>query len=82
VTPGDALRLLQRVCALPGHAFWPDDLSLAELGRTLGSLIGHRQVTDAYLVALAASREGVLATLDRGVAAVSGKTPGSVEFIS
>ena len=30
---------------------------------------GHRQVTDAYLVGLARSHDGVLATLDQGIAA-------------
>ncbi len=46
--------------------FWPDSLSYAEID-TAG-IIGHRQVTDAYLAALARSRTGRLATLDEGLA--------------
>lgn len=34
------------------------------------SLVGHRQVTDAYLLALAKQQDGKLATLDRGVASL------------
>lgn len=45
--------------------FWPDSLSYADAG--LGHVVGHRQVTDAYLAALAASRGGRLATLDQGL---------------
>lgn len=81
VTPADALHLLRRVCALPGHEFWPDDISLPEAQSTITGLFGHRQVTDAYLVALAASHEGILATLDRGVGAVATGKTGCVEFI-
>lgn len=60
--------LLRRISALPEHEFWPDDanyLKLPERGVT-----GHRQVTDAYLVLLAASHEGVLATMDQALAAI------------
>lgn len=46
--------------------FWPDSLSYADAA--LDRVRGHRQVTDAYLVSLAASRGGVLATLDEGLA--------------
>ena len=65
VTPGEALALLERVRHLPGHDFWPDDISLndALAGK---SLTGHRQITDAYLLALASVHGGVLASLDRG----------------
>ena len=60
--------LLRRISALPNHQFWPDDanyLLLPEKG-----LLGHRQVTDAYLVLLASAHSGVLATLDEGLAAI------------
>jgi toxin-antitoxin system PIN domain toxin len=82
VTPAGALNLLRRVCALPGHEFWPDDISLPEAHSAMARLFGHRQVTDAYLVALAVSHDGILATLDRGVAAVAtGRNIGCVDFI-
>lgn len=46
--------------------FWADSISYTEA--ELDHVIGHRQVTDAYLVALARSRGAELATLDRGLA--------------
>jgi toxin-antitoxin system PIN domain toxin len=48
------------------HEFWPDTVSFA--GVELGGVVGHRQVTDAYLAQLARSRNGQLATLDSGLA--------------
>lgn len=69
-----AQRLAQ---ALTGrhHEFWPDSLSLLEPQRLNWShVLGSRQVTDAYLLALAEQRGGRLVTFDRGisVAAVHG----------
>lgn len=69
VSPRQAARLLAAVTAQPGHEFWPDTLELAGVAEFSSlALVGHRQVTDAYLVALARSHGGRLATLDRGVA--------------
>ena len=66
VSPRQAIDLLRRMTRLPEHRFWPDNLSLRDaVGNA--DLTGHRQVTDAYLLALAAKHEGVLATLDRGM---------------
>jgi hypothetical protein len=48
------------------HEFWPDSVSFADV--EVGGVIGHRQVTDAYLAQLARSRRGQLATLDSGLA--------------
>ena len=59
----------------PAHAFWPDAISLLEPGRLEWErLLSSRQVTDAYLLALAVEQGGRLVTLDRGVplAAVRG----------
>ena len=50
------------------HTFWSDDLGYAEVD--MRAVVGHRQVTDAYLAALARARGGRLRTLDRGLAAV------------
>ncbi|HRC85128.1 MAG TPA: PIN domain-containing protein [Thermoanaerobaculia bacterium] len=67
-TPAEAIQLLRRIRALPGHEFWADDISLAtsEWVDPL-RLIGHRQVSDAHLLALALKNGGRLATLDRGI---------------
>ena len=52
----------------PGHEFWPDDLSYTDAD--LSQVIGHRQVTDAYLVSLVRchGQDARLATLDQGLA--------------
>jgi len=58
------LRLLH---ANPRCEFWPDKLSYADAD--LSHVRGHRQVTDAYLAALAATHDGaLLATLDERLA--------------
>lgn len=49
-----------------GHEFWPDTVSFADV--EVGGVVGHRQVTDAYLAQLARSRKEQLATLDSGLA--------------
>jgi len=66
---GDGARsFLVEVLASDRHRFWPDDLSYDQVA--LGSVVGHRQVTDAYLAGLARKRGGRVATLDRGLAAL------------
>lgn len=69
--PGDAqaaLALLRQFCALDGHAFWPDDVSLRDVVSHMAA-ITHGQLTDVYLLALAARHGGKLATFDRRLAA-------------
>jgi toxin-antitoxin system PIN domain toxin len=66
-TTGAALSALATVSAHPGHQFWADDVSYLAIDLT--RVIGHRQVTDAYLAGLARSHAGRLATFDAGLAA-------------
>jgi len=50
------------------HEFWPDEVSLLDASVVDASRIhGPRQVTDLYLLALAASRRGRLVTFDRSI---------------
>ena len=73
----DALTVLRRSCALPGHAFWPDDISLLDAARLdHGRMHGHRQITDLYLLALAVEHNGHFVTFDAQipVSAVRGAT--------
>jgi toxin-antitoxin system PIN domain toxin len=63
-----AKSLLAGFTALPNHHFWPDDASYENMP-TKG-VMGYRQVTDAYLVLLAAEHKGVLATMNEALAAV------------
>ena len=61
-----AKTLLDGLYASPRCEFWPDALSYRHA--ELGHVIGHRQVTDAYLAALAASNNSLLATFDQAMA--------------
>jgi uncharacterized protein len=65
-----AVDVLAAVVDHPRHVFWPDALSLTDAD--LRGITGHRQVTDAYLAALARARGERVASLDRGLAALHG----------
>ncbi len=82
VSPGQALSLLDRITGLPEHGFWPNDLALKEALQAHQPILGHRQFSDAYLLALAATHGGLLATLDRGVLSLPGATPALVELLA
>ncbi len=80
ITQGSLMRFLLRsgqsasaardvvaaVSSAKRHEFWPDDVSFDDVA--LAGVIGHRQVTDAYLAQLARNRQAQLVTLDRGLA--------------
>ena len=63
-----AVQVLNGLTAHPRHQFWPDSLAYCDI--LLRGVLGHRQVTDAYLAALARHHRAKLATLDRGLAAL------------
>lgn len=67
------------------HAFWPDDVNLLKEGCLDWSrILGHRQVTDAYLLALAMRHQGRLITLDRRISlgAVTDAKPENLVILS
>lgn len=65
----DAARsLLRGLAADERHEFWPDDVTYADV--PTAGIIGHRQVTDAYLAQLARSRASRLATFDQALAKI------------
>lgn len=65
--PREALALLERIVAVPGHVFWADDVSLVSAPEVARERIhGHRQVADAHLLALALRHGGAVATFDGG----------------
>ena len=67
--PNAVVGALSALCALPGHAFWPDSISLTDSAHIDASrLTSHARVTDSYLLALARANGGQLATLDRKLA--------------
>lgn len=61
-----ALKALEALGSRHDHEFWPDDRSYTEI--SMSSVVGHRQVTDAYLAGLARFRGGRIATFDAGLA--------------
>lgn len=63
-----AISVVREITANPRHEFWPDDLGYADV--SMAGVMGHRQVTDAYLAGLARARAGRLATFDNGLAAL------------
>ena len=65
-----ALSTLTAIRQGADRVFWPADLPFA--GPQLRGVIGHRQVTDAYLAALARDRGGRLITFDKGLATIHG----------
>src|ERR1039457_996161 len=71
-TAESAKLLLKSISSLPRHEFWPDDVSYLDMPTT--RIVGHRQVTDSYLVLLARKHGGSLATMDHALAAVHAGT--------
>jgi uncharacterized protein len=72
----DAIELLEATTVHPNHRFWTDDAPYDSA--VVSGVIGHRQVTDAYLAAQARLRNARLATFDAGLAAAH---PDVVELI-
>ena len=53
------------------HRFWSDEISFGEAVESFqGRLVGHRQVSDSYLLGLAIHKKGKLATMDQAVLAL------------
>lgn len=66
----DAAAVLDAIRSQDWHTFWPDEIPYD--AADLVGVIGYRQITGAYLVALARHRRGRVATLDKGLAALHG----------
>lgn len=60
--------LIRRLRDVEGHRRWDEDVDIVDdpvFGRA--RILGHRQVSDVFLTAVAARHRGRLATTDRGV---------------
>lgn len=67
-SPAAVAELFTTFRRLPGHAFWPDDISLFDSEEfDAARLLDSAHVTDSYLLALARAHEGRLATFDKGI---------------
>ena len=70
LTAGGAIGLLRRAIVAEDHAFWADDISLADPEVfDHGRILGPNQITDVYLLALAMKHGGRLVTLDQSIPA-------------
>lgn len=68
VTVDEAMQVLKQSVAHPKHEFWEADIEYPEATKQfVDRIVGHRQVTDAYLLGLAMRNNGKLATMDRGI---------------
>lgn len=68
MTAQDALAVLAAIASHARHRFWADDLDYAKV--SFRGVLGHRQVTDAYLASLARRHRGQIVTFDGGLAAL------------
>ena len=66
-----ALDVLKALRDVPGHRFFSDDIS--PLDAETPAVLGHRQLNDAHLLALARRHGGRLVTFDGGAAALGGE---------
>jgi predicted nucleic acid-binding protein len=67
IPPAEAMAILGKMTADPGHTFWADDMALTDVDCSPARfLVGYRQVTDYYLLGLAVHKGGRFVTLDRG----------------
>jgi uncharacterized protein len=68
VSVNEALAVLKMMTNLKHHMFWPDDLSWIDTNNfPFSAPVHHRQITDAYLLALAIHRKGRLVTFDQNI---------------
>jgi hypothetical protein len=66
--PTQAIDLLRQFRASGHHHFWPDRLSYCDADLfSPGGGLGHRRVTDVYLLALSTQMNGTLATFDQRI---------------
>jgi toxin-antitoxin system PIN domain toxin len=71
VSPRDALQVLGGSLQHPAHHFWTEDIGVTEVLASFGGrVLGHQQITDAYLLGLAIHKKGRLATLDSSLASL------------
>jgi uncharacterized protein len=80
----NALGKLRTAIAGTSHEFWKDDVSITdESVFDTRFILGHRQVTDTYLLALAVRNNGHLVTFDRSIqlSAVKGAKPENLVIV-
>ena len=82
-SPAQVIERLQDAMAHSAHAFWPDDASIVDAGVVDRSrLHGARQITDAYLLALAVTHGGRLVSFDASIALATVKGASAKQLIT
>jgi uncharacterized protein len=84
-TAAEAVERLAHETSRANHLFWPDDTEIVDPSRfDHRAILGPNQITDIYLLGLAAKRSGRFVTLDRGasIAAVKMATPEHLVILS
>lgn len=74
---GQIIRQVRAMCESKNHHFWPNDISILDVNKFAHQhVLGNKQITDIYLLALAVKNDGRLLTLDRKIPlqAVNGAT--------
>jgi hypothetical protein len=69
-TPAEVIEVLNALkkAFVNSYEFWPDDISIADDSAFESGLIaGTRQVTDVYLLGLAARHQGTMVSFDRSL---------------
>jgi toxin-antitoxin system PIN domain toxin len=67
-SPAMVADIFRKYRAMPGHVFWPDDISIMDEALIVGDRLLHAShLTDIYLLALARSKQGLLATFDKRI---------------
>ncbi len=68
-----AMAVLQMMTVYPGYSFWEIGESWVTLTAPFKArVLGHQQVTDAYLLGLAIKKNGVLVTFDAAIQRLAG----------
>ena len=84
LTPTEIIRRLQNFLKAQDHAFWADNVSIADSTRfSSDRILGSKQLTDIYLLGLVVHNEGKLVSFDQGIPlnAVKGSSKASLECI-
>jgi uncharacterized protein len=73
--PADLIARLSMFASQTNHLFWPDDISLRDTKVfTTAHILGSRQITDIYLLALATKHGGRLVTFDGSISTLPARS--------
>ena len=65
---GMVTQQISKMCSSANHHFWSDNISICDSEQiTHKHLLGHNQITDVYLLALAVHHQARFLTLDAGI---------------